>query len=543
MTHEVGLKQFIYEHYNVLWSHPESEGVWDTFLLAEEHDNHEVRKINGLFVSRFATEESPLFVEGESSELKFSNEEYLNLFYPSESPPSGPIFGWDIDIGQTQTIFQVSFDLLAKARQALETHRPMLSVIEELKQDFTMLARSLKEIPKTEAIRIEIAASCATYNHIITFLEKEIIPLEKEQDMESLIENKIYTLGYQQDKYITQTFQRRTLAMVHTLETAATRFKDTLKFLVAGALHLKERFHTDRYFTHHYSLDPLYHYLNLHGQHTVILIPQKIDIPFAPSNHFFYKHFLAIQIQKTFRNYLSRKRLVIEENESQAASRIQKAYHHYVGKKPKEDEIYIPHDNCAIYYAQFQIEDLHQIFKQHLTFLQEKGINFSNYYEIPAIPEHCSERIKAGIQFAIQDWQVSKSLPYYRTTPKDLEILTKLSPEDFAQINIMVEALLASLSHLMNCAIRSNALSEPVDSYAKICYIRTMDFSISKLIFHSNVDKNYKTIFATANTLNSCFLQSLTHSLLDIMKIESLLSSTNPLKFSLRTESDLIVFF
>lgn len=92
------MNNYINENYTVVWKHSESTPQdWNIFLLIENHYHKLARKVNGLFISLFATPGSFFVVEG-SSYLQQSKTPKHNMrtfsIETSHIQPSN-VLGWD----------------------------------------------------------------------------------------------------------------------------------------------------------------------------------------------------------------------------------------------------------------------------------------------------------------------------------------------------------------------------------------------------------------------------------------------------------------
>lgn len=90
---------YIDANYVVVWRHPDSTVKdWKRFLLEELHENEEVRKVNGLFISLFASENSILLIEGEERlrRCRFPQSIIREFYIESPHIVSDRIFGWDM---------------------------------------------------------------------------------------------------------------------------------------------------------------------------------------------------------------------------------------------------------------------------------------------------------------------------------------------------------------------------------------------------------------------------------------------------------------
>jgi hypothetical protein len=293
------LKDFIYTHYNVHWQHPESEGNWDTFLIAETHDTPEIQKINGLFLSLFSTEESPIFIEGESVEVRESREIYASKYFPSEKPPEGPIFGWDRESPSILFIHH-TLDFL-KAALLSNDIETLTANIEEWSHNLSDKYADLSKYGELNA----------SFHFTKKFLGKVIRSRVSTEEAKAMIEEKSMQFMAQLSEIINKTFPFRTDSMIQTLQLANQHYNKEPKFLIAGIAHLKEAEKSTPYFDELNSLIPLYDYLGAEGKNTIVLIPKSIDEPVIFKNYFLKKE-MAAKLKTAWKNYTSKKKESIE---------------------------------------------------------------------------------------------------------------------------------------------------------------------------------------------------------------------------------------
>jgi len=285
------MNNYINENYTVVWRHPESiDTDWNTFLLEEAHDDEEVKKINGTFVSIFSSPESVLLVEGEEKLIRSRCPKIniRNYFISAPTITDDRIFGWDMkdDFLLSQSrghAYSIAVDILSSyegAWKLLDFRTAMLKYWNE-----NVVKVAVPELlAQEDLLRQAEEVIGAVAEEIQEFIEQKIAPLElneleladiftnpldvcKDSSDEAVIRENIYAsisllkksidcrhqkrllilqksgeLIERQRDLVRKYFPIRTHSMVQTLENihlfvfmgAANRF------LIAGAHHLEE---------------------------------------------------------------------------------------------------------------------------------------------------------------------------------------------------------------------------------------------------------------------------------------------------------------
>lgn len=324
MSSAVSIKDFIEADYNILHLHSgASIESCTTFLLAEDHFDEEVRAINGLFVSTFASPGSVLFMEGVGSFEPSFDQEYMRADFRINSPHIEHLLGWDIndymaEVEAPSKAWQVAMLISMRARPSnasIDWKKEMHELFDwNLKDMSTVSERFIrqKELVRTS---IDYFSEILTkydadyikplqehHRQVIEELEmlKQLLspdePLDmvrlrflinKAEQVDSLLDyvtkmgNELTTsyalaakLGERQSfvKNLHDPsgfFPKRTAAMIETLEKSRTTFSAHC-FLIAGHAHLKEDSPEELSIRPERSLASLKTFLDLHPSVAVL---------------------------------------------------------------------------------------------------------------------------------------------------------------------------------------------------------------------------------------------------------------------------------
>lgn len=179
------MNNYINENYTVVWRHPESTDTdWNTFLLEEVHDDEEVKKINGAFVSLFSSPESVLIVEGEEKLLRSRSPKInvKNYFISTPTITDDRIFGWDMKdwflLSQSRGYaYSIAVDILSSYEDAwklLDFRTAMLKCWDE---EFVKVADP-ELLAQEDLLRQAEEVIGAVAEEIQEFLDQKIAPLE-----------------------------------------------------------------------------------------------------------------------------------------------------------------------------------------------------------------------------------------------------------------------------------------------------------------------------------------------------------------------------
>ena len=291
-NYENKLSDYIKEHYDIVWQHPEATPAdWKTFLLEELHI-HSVQQINGLFISLFAKPGSVGLIEWtESLKVRTPLSEKIQPLFidPSVILPENTL-GWD----SLSSAEQLQGIILGSAKGCLETQ--IFSYIFISSFWWPSPNRMKEYISSHLETETDEVLSKALSEIVIPFLKVKIIPLAEEayriydttemeeehsRQIESLrrqacdrFEEKILELDNMIDELLAKTFPDRVQAMIQTLQNVASYVKgEGQVYLMAGALHLRE--HPDYQDNPVFSLKLLYDFLK-DKKHIVILEPKAV---------------------------------------------------------------------------------------------------------------------------------------------------------------------------------------------------------------------------------------------------------------------------
>ena len=290
---------YINQNYNIIWRHPDAvESDWTTFLLGEvhrssglgeEHQNYvrALQRVNGTFVSTFATPDSVLLVEGEDYLQKTSVPNYIIEEQLIATPhiSSDRMIGWDMKdywhlvvcktfaYNTVLSILEYYFTCLSRNLGSYNWEKELLDTGRKSFIEYHRDYCQEHKMKPLEEVLVEVA------HEMDNFVKTKIKPLEEIRSLSKSGVNRRERMRALQDKarllfekikefndltlFHNKYFPMRTHAMITTLSNIRSyvRCNKGKVFLIAGAFHLEEDPNEPEQSKKFCSLKPFYDFL------------------------------------------------------------------------------------------------------------------------------------------------------------------------------------------------------------------------------------------------------------------------------------------